>query len=77
MREDTTPGNSGDKALNSNRYTIRGTLLQSILHNSAVFQELWDGILEGKVDYEIRGQVIGFQTHMQNLISFLEYHLEF
>ena len=33
-----TPGNSGDEVLCSNR-------CQSILDNSAVFQELWNGIL--------------------------------
>ena len=43
-------------------WAIRGTLLQSILDNWAVFQELWDGILEVKVDSEILGQVIVVQT---------------
>ena len=31
LREDTVPGNSGDRALCSNRWMVRGTLLQSIL----------------------------------------------
>ena len=53
LREDTTPGNSGNRTLCSNRWVIRGTLLQSILDNWAAFQELWDRILEGKVDSEI------------------------
>ena len=50
LREDTAPGSSGDRVLCSNRYTVRETLLQSILGNWSVFQESWDGILEGKVD---------------------------
>ena len=33
MREDTAPGNSGDRALCSNRWTVKGTLLQNILDN--------------------------------------------
>ena len=33
LREDTAPRNSGDRALCSNRWTVRGTLLQSILDN--------------------------------------------
>ena len=70
LREDTTPGNSGDRALCSNRWTVRGTLLQSILDNWAVFQELWDDILEGKVDSEIRGQVIRVQTQKQSFNFF-------
>ena len=33
LREDTAPGNSGDRELSSNRWTVRGTLMQSILDN--------------------------------------------
>ena len=33
LREDTGPRNSGDRTLCSNRWTVRGTLLQSILDN--------------------------------------------
>ena len=57
-----------------NRWVIRGTLLLCILDNWAVFQKLWDKILEGKVDSEIRGQVIGVQTQMQSFNFFLEYN---
>ena len=70
LREDTKPGNSGNRTLCSNRWVIWGTLLQSILDNWAVFQGLWDGILEGKVDSEIRGQVKGVQTQMQSFNFF-------
>ena len=70
LREDTKPGNSGNRTLCSNRWVIWGTLLQSILDNWAVFQGLWDGILEGKVDSELRGQVKGVQTQMQSFNFF-------
>ena len=33
LREDAAPGNSGDRTLCSNRWTVGGTLLQSILDN--------------------------------------------
>ena len=33
LREDTAQGNSGGRALCSNRWTARGTLLQTILAN--------------------------------------------
>ena len=33
LREDTAPENTGDRALWSNRRTVRGTLLQTILDN--------------------------------------------
>ena len=68
MREDTATRKPGDRTLCLNRWAVRG--LQSILDNWAVFQELRDGILEGKVDSETRGQVIGVQTQMQNFHFF-------
>ena len=37
-----------------------------MLDNGAVFQELWDDILEGKVDSEIGGQVTRVQTQKQS-----------
>ena len=70
MRKNTASGNSGDRALCSNRWTVRGTLLQSILDSWAVFQDLSDDILEGKVDSEIRGQVIRVQTQKQSFNFF-------
>ena len=57
LRKDTAPGNSGDRALCSDRWAVRGTLLQIILDYWAVFQGFSDDILKGKVDSEIRGQV--------------------
>ena len=70
MREDTAPGNSGDRALCSNRWTVRGTLLQTISDNWAVFQELRNDILEEKEDSEILGQVIHVQTQKQSFNFF-------
>ena len=70
MREDTAPGNSSDRALCSNRWTVRGTLLQTISDNWAVFQELRNDILEEKEDSEIRGQVIHVQTQKQSFNFF-------
>ena len=74
LREDTPTGNAGDRALCSNCWMARGTLLQSTLDNWPVFQELWIDILEGKVDLEIWGQVICVQMQKQNLalISFFD-----
>ena len=70
MREDTVPGNSGDRALCSNCCIVKETFLQSILDYWAVFQELCDDILEGKVDSEIRSQVIHVQTQKQSFNFF-------
>ena len=62
--------NYGDRALCSNRWTVRETLLQSILDNWAVFKELWDDILEGKIDSEIWDQLIRVQTQKQSFRFF-------
>ena len=70
LREDTVPGNSSDRALCSNCWTVRGTLFQSILDNWAVFQEMWDDILEGKVDSKNWGQFISVQTQKQSFNFF-------
>ena len=48
LREDTTPASSVNKTLCSNRWVIRGALLQCILDNWAVFQELWIEFLSEK-----------------------------
>ena len=59
LREDTAPGNFCGITLCSNRWTVRGTLLQRILCHWDVFQELFGEILDGKVDSEFGGQVTG------------------
>ena len=46
------------------------TLVAKYLYNWAVFQEFWDGILEGKLDSEIRGQVIRVQTQKKSFNFF-------
>ena len=66
MREGTAEGNSGDRTVFSNLSAVRRTLLRDILDNWALFQELWDGILVGKLDSEIWGQYICVQTQMQS-----------
>ena len=70
LREDAESGNSGGRALCSNRWTVRETLLQTISDTWAVFQNLSDNILEEKVDSEIRGQVTCVQTQKQSFNFF-------
>ena len=53
MTQDTIRGNFGGRTLCSNYQAIKGASLQSILDNWAVFQELWNGILGGKVDSKV------------------------
>ena len=48
LREGTAPGISADRTLCSNHWVVIGASLQSNLDHWLIFQELWDGILEGK-----------------------------
>ena len=75
LREETAPGNSGYRTLCPIRWTVRVVLLQSILDNWVVFQELWNEILEGRVDPEVRDKVFGVQTQMQSFNFFLRIQL--
>ena len=70
FREETPPGNSGYATLYPTRWTVRVVSLQSILDNWDVYQELWDEILEGRVDPEVRVRVVGVQTQMQSFNFF-------
>ena len=71
LREEAAPGNSGYRTLCPTRWTVRAVSLENILDNWDVFQELWDEILEGRVDPDIRGRVVGLQTQMQSFNFFL------
>ena len=49
----------------------RGALSQSILDNRAVSQELWDAVLNGRVDSRARSQVIyNLKTQMESFNFF-------
>ena len=58
-------GKLDDRTICPNCWVILGAWLQSIFDCWAVLWELWDGILEGEVDSEIQGKIIGFYTQMQ------------
>ena len=70
LRKDNAAGNFGDTILWPNCCTVRGALSQSILDNWAVSQELWDAVLNGRVDSRAQSQVIDVQTQMQSFNFF-------
>ena len=68
LREDTTKGKSVDRALCSNRCTVRGGLLQSISDNW-----LLGWYFRGKIrEFEVKSYV--FKCKSKVLISFFEYN---
>ena len=70
LREETAPGNCSYRTLCPTSRTLRAVSLQSILDNWDVFQKLMHEILEGRVDPEVRGRVVGVQTQMQSFNFF-------
>ena len=52
------------------RWTVRGKSLQSILDNYLVLQELWDEVLAGSVDPDVRARVIGVKAQMETFNFF-------
>ena len=71
------PGTSGNSALCPYHWPVKGASLQSVLDHWPIFQELWDGILEGRVNLEVRGQVKGVQTQMLSFNFFFVINWEF
>ncbi|XP_065191909.1 zinc finger MYM-type protein 1-like [Sycon ciliatum] len=49
---------------------MRGKSLQSILDNYLVLQELWDEVLAGSVDPDVRARVIGVKAQMETFNFF-------
>ena len=62
LRKEAAPGSSGYRTLCPTPWAVRAVSLQSILENWDVFQELWNEILERRVDPEVGGRVVGVQT---------------
>ena len=69
LRQNTAPGNSSDRALCLNCWTVRGTLLH--FRYLSCLSRFVGWYFRGKVDSEIRGQVIRVQTQKQSFNFFL------
>ena len=46
------------------RWTVRGNSVGSILQNYTILSQLWEECLEGKLDPDIKGTIIGVKTLM-------------
>eukprot|EP00117_Sycon_ciliatum_P012838 scpid52838/ scgid13749/ Zinc finger MYM-type protein 1 len=65
-----SPNTPGFRVLCPTRWTVRGKSLQSILDNYLVLQELWDEVLAGSVDPDVRARVIGVKAQMETFNFF-------
>ena len=77
LKKYNAAGNSDDTILRPNCWSVREALSQSILDNWVVSQELRNGMLKGRVDSRVRGQVIVARTQIQSFdvfFAFFEYN---
>ena len=62
LRKDNAAGNFGDAILCPNCWSVREASSQNTVDNWVVSQELRNGMLKGRVDSRVWGQVTGVQT---------------
>ena len=70
LKGEISPDTPGFRVLCPARWTVQGKSLQSILNNYLVLQELWDEVLAGSVDPDVRARVIGAKAQMETFNSF-------
>ena len=59
LKDELVPEIPDFRTLCSTRWTMRAASLQSVVENLVALQELWDDVLETKLDAETKGRVIG------------------
>ena len=65
LKDELVPETPASRTLCSTRWTMRAASLQSVVENWVVLQELWDDVLETKLDVETKGRVIGAKYQME------------
>ena len=70
LKEELCPDTPGFRVLCPTRWTVRAKSLQSVQNSYSVLQELWDFMLDGNVDPDIRARVNGVRTQMESFDLF-------
>ena len=65
IKEELSPDIPSFRVLCPTRWTVHAKSLQSVLDNYAVLQQLWDCVLDSRVDPDVRARVIGVQAQME------------
>ena len=65
IKEELSPDTPSFRVLCPTRWTVRAKSLQSVIDNYAVLQQLWDCVLDSRVDPDVRARVIGVQAQME------------
>ena len=64
MANDNSSG--GIRKFCPTRWTVRGGAIKSILENYDVLNQLWEECLEGRLEPDVKGRIIGVQTRMSH-----------
>jgi len=65
IKEELSPDAPSFRVLCPTRWTVRAKSLKSVLDNYAVLQQLWECVLDSRVDPDVRARVIGVQAQME------------
>ena len=75
VKAETSPDAAGFRILCPTRWTVRNETFRSIIDNYSSLMEVWEEILSGRVDSEVRARVNGVASQMNTFEFFLGVHL--
>lgn len=70
LKGEISPDATGFRILCPTCWTVRAKTLQSIEDNYAVLEELWEEVLSGNVDLDVRARTVGVQAQMRTFNFF-------
>ena len=70
LKDELVPETLGFRTLCPTRWTMRAASLQNVVENWIALQELWDDVLETKLDAETKGRVLGAKYQMETFEYF-------
>ena len=70
LKDELVPETPGFRTLCPTRWTMRAASLQSVVENWVSLQELWDDMLETKLDAETKGRVLGAKYQIERFEYF-------
>ena len=70
LKEELSPDTPGFRVLCPTCWMVWAKSLQSVLDNYFVLQELWESMLDGNIDLDVRAQVISVRAQMESFDYF-------
>ena len=70
IRKDISLEYPGFRVISPTRWTVRAESMKSIFNNWVALQQVWDKSLDGNLEPEIKGRIIGVKSQM-NIFDYL------